>query len=181
VNVLAALLAAAGFLAYTVLYGLAKRASHWGTVVGSVSGAMPVVVGYAAAAGHLDPAALALFAAMALWQMPHFYAIALYRRDEYAAAGVPVLPLVKGVRATKVHIVWYILAYLVAASFPTILGAAGYTYLAIVLASGVAWLWVAIRSFTAKDDARAARTTFRLSLVVVSAFSVALVLSPMLP
>src|SRR5579872_2970145 len=78
VNVLTALIALVGFIFYVILYGIAKRGSHWGAVVGSVSGAVPIVVGYTAVTNQLDLTALILFLVLVFWQMPHFYAIAIY-------------------------------------------------------------------------------------------------------
>lgn len=86
-----------GFVTYVVLYGmLSKRLSIHGTLVGSVSGAIPVLAGYLAARGHVDTGAVLVFAALFLWQMPEFYSIAIYRRSEYKAAGVPVISVIKG-------------------------------------------------------------------------------------
>jgi len=180
-NPLTAAAALFGFLSYVFAYGWAKRASHWGTVVGSIPGAIPILVGYTAVTGRIDAAAVTLFLILALWQMPHFYAIAMYRLDEYAAAGIPVLPARKGMRTAKIYTILYIIAYLAAASAFAALGYAGYAYLVIVLGFGFAWLWRAGQGFKALDDALWARGVFRFSLIVLVTFLAALALAPLLP
>ena len=181
VNALTALVAIFGFVFYVAIYGLAKRASHWGTVVGSISGAVPIVAGYTAASGQLDGPALILFFILVLWQMPHFYAIAIYRLEDYIAAGIPVLPSQVGMKATKIHIVSYIAVFIVAEVLLTAYGYAGYVYLLSVLIFGSVWLWKGIQGFKAPDDAAWARKFFFFSLIVLVAFSVALSVASILP
>ncbi len=115
-NTLTAEIALLGLFFYVVLYSLAKRRSVYGTIVGSISGAVPPVVGYCAVTGRFDLGALILFLILVFWQMPHFYAIAIFRQQDYTAAGLPVLPVVKGLRTTKIHILFYILAFTIAAA-----------------------------------------------------------------
>jgi len=94
-----------GFIDYVVLYGmLSKRLSIHGTLVGSISGAAPILAGYCAVSGALDVGALLVFLVLFLWQMPEFYSIAIYRQKEYAAAGVPVMSVVKGKQNTIIQI-----------------------------------------------------------------------------
>jgi protoheme IX farnesyltransferase len=170
-----------GFFAYVVLYGLAKRRTSWGTVVGSLPGATPPVVGYTAVTGQLDGGALILYLILILWQMPHFYAIAIYRSEEYKAAGLPVLPLVKGIRATKIHILLYQIGFLLAVSALTAYGYAGYTYLFLSLAAGLIWLKFGIAGFWATDNNRWARQLFGFSLIVTMVMAVALAVGNVLP
>jgi protoheme IX farnesyltransferase len=181
VNILTAAMALLGFIFYVALYSTMKHRSHWAAVVGSVAGAMPIVVGYTAVTNHLDITALILLLVLAFWQLPHFYAIAIYRLTEYSAAGIPVLPTQKGIRASKVHIVFYIAAYLVAACALTALGHAGYTYLACVLLFGLIWFWLGIKGFTTLNDAQWARKLFFFSLIVLVSFSAALSVAMVLP
>jgi protoheme IX farnesyltransferase len=181
VNILTALIALFGFVFYVVIYGFAKRATHWGTVVGSVSGAVPIVVGYVAIADRLDGAALILFLILVLWQMPHFYAIAMYRLEDYVSAGIPVLPARKGMKVTKRYIVGYIAAFIIAMALLTICGYAGYIYLAAVLIIGLAWLWRGIEGFKAYDDRKWARKLFFFSLIVLVGFSLILSVASVLP
>ncbi|MDB5181323.1 MAG: protoheme farnesyltransferase, partial [Candidatus Saccharibacteria bacterium] len=85
-----------GFVSYVFLYTFSKRRTVYSTLIGSISGSTPIAAGYTAATGQFDSAALILFLIMAIWQLPHFYAIGIFRRDDYAAAGVPILSVVKG-------------------------------------------------------------------------------------
>jgi heme o synthase len=181
VNALTAFVALAGFIFYVWIYGAAKRTTSWSTVVGSVSGAMPITVGYTAVVGRLDLGALLLFLILVLWQMPHFYAIAIYRLDEYKAALLPVLPAQKGILRTKISIVCYTLVFTVAASLLTFYGYTGYVYLMAILVIGFVWFWIAVKGFSTSDDVRWARGVFRFSLVALVVFSVALACSPLLP
>ena len=182
VNLAALAAAALGFFFYVFMYSLWwKRRSPLGTAVGSVAGAMPPVVGYAAASGRIDLAAFLLFAIMAAWQMPHFFAIAIRRKDDYAAAGVPVLPLVKGVRATKRQTLVYIVAFTVLASSLTLFGYCGYAYLAVALALSLAWLALCLAGFRIPEgdarNAQWARRMFFFSLLVMIALFAAIALS----
>lgn len=182
VNLLTAGIALIGFVFYVVVYAAAKRGSSWGAVVGSVAGAVPIVVGYTAVMNEFNIVALILFLILVVWQMPHFYAIAIYRLDEYVAAGIPVLPAVKGINRTKISILLYIIAYVVLVSSLFIVGVAGYTYLLLVLLFGVAWFLLAVRGFAYKayfQEAKWAKWIFRMSLIVMVAFSVTLALAPL--
>jgi protoheme IX farnesyltransferase len=181
VNILSGLIALFGFIFYVVVYAYAKRASHWGVVVGSVPGAVPIVVGYTAITNHFDITALILFAVLVMWQMPHFYAIAMSRLDEYKAAGIPVLPVVKGMRIAKVHILLYIIAFIIATVALWTFGFAGYSYLASVLVFGLAWLARGLQGFTTTDDAKWAKKLFLFSLIVLVAFCVTLAVAPLIP
>jgi protoheme IX farnesyltransferase len=172
---------AVAFLVYVFLYAWGKRHSVHGTIVGSVAGSAPPVAGYVAVTNHFDSAAGLLFLIMTLWQMPHFYAIAIYRFNDYKAAGLPVLPVKKGIPAAKLQIPLYIAAFVAAAAGLSALGYTGYTYLAVVSAIGLAWLRLAIKGFAAKDDAAWARRVFLFSLLVTLVFSSMLAVNAWLP
>lgn len=180
-NLTTAAVAVAGWVVYVALYGIGKRRSVHGTVVGSVAGAVPPLVGYLAVRGHFDAGAILVFAALALWQMPHFYAIAIYRAKEYAAAKVPVLPLERGVLVAKRYIVGYILAFTAAAALLSVFGYAGYIYRVVMILVGISWLYRALQGFRVQDDDRWARGLFGYSLIVLIIFSVALAVGPLLP
>lgn len=170
-NLLAVEIALIGFFSYVVLYSFfAKRHTIWGAEVGSISGATPPVVGYVAASGHLDIAAILLFAIMIFWQMPHFYAIAIRRADDYAAANIPVLPIKKNVRRTKFAMFAYIVAFIIAASLLTFFGYAGVVYLVITLLLGSFWLILCLQGFWvsgSEADDQWARKMFFFSLIVM--------------
>jgi protoheme IX farnesyltransferase len=180
-NLLTVAVGFVGFVFYVVIYGIVKRMSPFGTVVGSVSGAIPPVAGYTAAANALDGGALLLFAILSFWQMPHFYSIAMYRSKEYAAAGIPVLPLVKGMRQTKIYILIYIVAFLGAVMSLTVFGYTGYLYLAVALLFGLVWLWKGVQGFKALDDNKWARTMFGYSLLALMAASIMICVDALLP
>ena len=181
-NLLTAEMALFGWIFYVIVYGLAKRGSAWGALVGSISGAVPIVVGYTAVTDRLDHTALVLFLILAAWQMPHFYAIAIYRLEEYTAAGVPVYPQQHGIRATKIQILGFLILYIVMTALLAVVAQAGIVYLALVLISGGLWLAQAIRGFAANtDDAAWARGMFRSSLLILIALCVLLAAAPLLP
>jgi protoheme IX farnesyltransferase len=177
VNLLAASIAFAGLVVYVGIYSLwAKRHSIYGTLVGSIAGAVPPVVGYCAVANHLDYAVVILFFVLCVWQMPHSYAIALYRLNDYRTARIPVLPVVKGIHTAKVHMVAYTIVFIVVASLLTFFDYAGYGYLAAMVILGGAWLGVSLRGFRATDNTVWARTAFLFSLVVLLGFCFAIAL-----
>ncbi len=170
-NLLAAGTALIGFLVYVGFYSLLKTQTTYATLVGSISGAIPPVVGYVAVSGRLDLAAALLFAILVLWQMPHFYSIAIYSFDDYSAASIPVLPIARGIPTAKKHIFIYIVAFLLCVPFLTVLGYTGYAYLVVALVSGGIWLWYGYQGFKAKNDASWARSMFVVSLITITAIS----------
>lgn len=166
---------------YVILYAIFKRRSTLGTVVGSVPGALPLVAGYTAVTATFDEAAALLFVAMVCWQMPHFYAIAIYRLKEYRAARLPVLPAVKGIARTKQYMVLYILGYIACIGWLGMSGYGGYVFSVVMLAMSIWWLSIGLQGFGAKDDVGWAKRVFGSSLLVLLAFSVMLALNAYLP
>jgi protoheme IX farnesyltransferase len=156
-----------GFFVYVVLYSFSKYRSMHGTLIGSVAGALPPVVGYAAASGRLDLGAWILFSMVVLWQMPHFFAIAIYRIDDYAAASIPVLPIQKGIQKAKVHMLFYVIAFLLSCLLLPLSGyvSYGFAVLATLLAGG--WGWLCVRGFECENDSIWARKMFLFSLLVI--------------
>jgi protoheme IX farnesyltransferase len=179
-NPLSAWLAVIGFVFYVWIYGIAKRRSVHGTLVGSISGGIAALVGYTSVSDRLDAGAWILFLIMTLWQMPHFYAIAIYRLHDYQEAGIPVLPSVVGIKATKVQIVAYIAAFLAASLLLTPYGYTGFIYLFVMAGIGSAWLWMALQGFKDKYDAVWARNIFRFSLAVIMVLSIMISVGPIL-
>jgi heme o synthase len=180
-NALTLLVALIGYVFYVLLYSFAKRETMHATLIGSVAGAVPPVVGYTAVSSGIDTAAVLLFATMVLWQMPHFYAIAIYRMKDYKAAGVPVLPIKIGLRNTKLQIIAYIAAYMSVALLLTYFGYTGYIYLIAMTALSLVWLWKAWKGFDAKDNAIWAKKLFLFSLVVLLAWCATISLAVVLP
>jgi protoheme IX farnesyltransferase len=132
VNVTAALVTAGAAFGYVVLYTVwAKRRTSWANQIGGIAGALPPVIGLAAVSGGLDARAAALFAIMALWQQPHALSLALNYRVDYARAGIPVVPVVKGVASTKRRIFFYALLLAPVCTLPYFTGMAGLLYLAV--------------------------------------------------
>lgn len=146
VNGLAALLAVAGFVYYTVIYTRWLKRSTWqNIVIGGGAGAIPPMIGWAAASGRLSVAALLLFAIVFYWTPPHFWALALLKRKDYAAAGVPMLPVVAGETETARQILIYSVGMVALTLLPVPLRMMGGVYLAGALALGSWFLWLAWR------------------------------------
>lgn len=172
-NPLSAFCAAVGFIVYVGFYSLwLKRKSVHGTLVGSLSGAMPPVIGYCAVSNSFDLAAVTLLVMFSLWQMPHSFAIAIFRFKDYSAASIPVLPVARGILAAKKQIVLYVLAFLLATLMLTLGGYAGLGYLAVAAAMGLYWLYMAWGGYKAEDDSKWARKVFGFSILTVTALSV---------
>jgi len=188
-NPLATLVAATGFIFYVCAYSLwGKRATVYGTFIGAISGATPPVVGYAAATGRLDVAALILFLIMLAWQMPHFFAIAIRREEDYAAAKIPVMPVASGVRRTNNSMAIYIIEFNIAISLLPLFGYAGSVYLAIALVLGLAWLVLCVRGFWIASNLTTAAVTanrvwarhmFLFSLIVMMVLFITIALGSM--
>lgn len=183
-NPIALCAALVGVVSYVALYTPMKRVSVHSTLVGGIAGAVPPVVGYCAVAGRFDLEALILFLILLFWQMPHFYAIAIYRRNDYAAASVPVLSVKKGNMAAKIQIMIYIVGFIIASASLTVFGFAGYIYLSVALVLGLVWLGLGIYRFKSMgeaDDVKWAKKMFFFSLIVIILLSIALSFGAVLP
>lgn len=174
VNFMATLIALFGLVVYVFVYSFWKYRSSSATLIGSIAGAVPPMIGYAAAADQIDIQALILFAVIVFWQMPHFFAIAIYRMEDYAKASIPVLPLEKGMRTTKIQMLLYIALFTLASSLLATLGYVGKGYLIVSLCLGLIWSVLSIQGFKCKDDKLWARKMFLFSLVVVTGISATL-------
>jgi len=171
-NPLAMWLAVMGFVIYVGVYSLyMKRNSVYGTLIGSLSGAAPPVIGYCAVSGQFDTGALILLLIFSLWQMPHSYAIAIFRFKDYQAAGIPVLPVVKGISVAKHHIIVYILAFMIATLMLTLSGYAGYKYLIVAAAVSIWWLGMALKGYKTENDVVWARKLFGFSIITIMSLS----------
>jgi protoheme IX farnesyltransferase len=180
-NLLVAAIGAIAFLDYIVLYGYTKRHSVHGTLVGTIAGAAPPVAGYCAVTGKFDVNALIIFLIMLFWQMVHFYAIAIRREKDYKAAGIPVLPVVKGVRETKIQMILYTIGFIFAVAALSTRGSAGYIFSIIMTILGLIWLFKGLKSFNITDNVLWAKNMFIFSLFVLLSFSVMLSLGSTLP
>jgi heme o synthase len=181
-NTLVVLLGLIGFITYVVFYGmLSKRLSTHGTLVGSISGAVPILAGYCAASGAIDIGAILVFIILFAWQFPEFYSIAIYRSKEYKAAGIPVLPVIKGLRRTKIEILIYTIVFVSSCLLLTVFGYVGYIYFAVMASLGLYWIWLAIKGFYAADSDRWARQMFGFSMITILGLCVMLSVGPVLP
>lgn len=178
-NVVAMLIAVVGFVVYVGVYSLyMKRKSVYGTLVDSLSGAAPPVIGYCAVTGQFDTGALILLLIFSLWQMPHSYAIAIFRFKDYQAANIPVLPVIKGISVAKNHIILYIIAFMFATLMLAISGYAGYKYLIVAAAVSVWWLGMALSGYKTTNDRVWARKLFVFSIVAITSLSVMMSVDP---
>lgn len=183
-NLLTVVLGLVAYVVYTVIYGLAKRRSEHGTLVGSIAGALPPVAGYAAITNNLDVATLLLFVIWVAWQMAHFYSIAIFRRAEYQAAGVPLLTVVRGVQPAKEQIVIYAAAYIISVFELTIAGYTGVIFMLVMAAVGAVWLALSIKLLRTNDPHREisdARKLFGFSLITLITMCVMIAVGGFLP
>ncbi len=161
-SMVAAVFGIVGLFVYVVLYSMwTKRTTTLNTIVGSFSGAVPPLIGWAAIDPTLHPIAWSLFLIMFIWQPPHFLALAMRRVDEYRNAGVPMLPVVAGFKVTKRQIILYVAA-LIPVSLTLVHFGVIYTIVATLL--GVGWLGLGLASYKYKDDIKWASQMFMYSL-----------------
>lgn len=173
-TITAAVIGIIGVFSYVVLYTMwSKRQYVSNTIVGSVSGAVPPLIGWAAIDANLDPIAWALFALMFIWQPPHFYALAMRRVEEYRAAGIPMLPVVKGLERTKLSIILWVAALL---PIPFFLKSLGIPFLILATILNVGWLALGIYGYRNKDDMRWAKRMFVYSLQYMTIIFVSMVI-----
>ena len=168
VNLLAAFLALAGFLGYVLIYTMwLKRSTPQNIVIGGAAGAVPPLVGWAAVTGHVDPAAWYLFAIVFYWTPPHFWALSLLMKDEYARVGVPMMPVVHGETETRRQIVLYTCLLVVLTMLPVVFGFFGAIYAVVALGLGGWFLHLAVR-LQRRADRKAALRTYLYSLIYLA-------------
>lgn len=174
VNPLTMWLTLGTFVGYAIVYTvLLKPLTPQNIVIGGASGAMPPVLGWAAVAGQVTPEALLLFLIIFAWTPPHFWSLALYRTEDYARAGLPMLPVTHGRRFTVLYVLLYTVILLACSLFPFAYGMSGWIYLASALVLGGMFLCYAVRLYLAYSDALA-RRMFRFSIAYLSALFAAL-------
>lgn len=175
VNPLSAWLTLASFVGYAFIYtGYLKHATPQNIVIGGLSGAMPPLLGWAAVTGTIDADALVLVLIIFAWTPPHFWALAIHRKEEYAKSGVPMLPVTHGEHVTKIHIIIYTLTLVMVSVIPYLSGMSGLLYLVTALALGVGFIgWSGKLMFKPKPST--AMETFRYSIVYLAVLFVALV------
>jgi len=173
-TLLTTVIALIGFFIYVVLYSFSKYISPLCTLIGSLAGAVPPVIGYSAVTNELDLCALLLFITVTLWQMPHFFAIALYRIRDYERASIPIMPIAKGMPATRRRMLLYVGAFTLCSSM--LYRYTGYLYLVVSLAAGIAWLLLAIKGWSTQNITQWARQMFICSLLVITTLCLSMVL-----
>jgi heme o synthase len=180
-NLLAMAIALFGFFVYIVLYSLSKYHTVHGTLIGSIAGAIPPVVGYCSVSDRIDLGSCLLFLMIVMWQMPHFFAIAIYRLEDYAKASIPVLPIKKGIHVAKVQMLLYVIAFIIVSFTLTAFHYTGHLYLIATALLGIAWLWLCFKGFHCDNDRIWARNMFLFSLVIVTTLCVIMPFSPSIP
>lgn len=177
VNPLAAVWGLIGHVFYVLIYTPMKRVSSLNTVVGAVSGATPPVIGWVAVTNQVDMGAWLLFLIIFIWQMPHFLSLAMMKVEDYGAAGLPMLPNVKGFHETKRQMFLWTAALVPASLLLFFHGNVGYIYLVSALVLGIIYLVELFKGFHTKDDTAWARKLFGYSLIYLTALCAAMFIS----
>lgn len=174
VNALTAWLTLASLVGYAGVYTLfLKRMTPQNIVIGGLAGAMPPLLGWTAVTGQVEGHALLLVLIIFAWTPPHFWALAIHRKEEYAKAGIPMLPVTHGNKYTELHILLYTLMLLAVSLLPFVTGMSGVIYLVGALALGLRFLQYAVRLLRG-DDRRVALNTFKYSITYLMALFVVL-------
>lgn len=170
VNPLTAVLTFVSLIGYAVVYTMyLKRATPQNIVIGGAAGAAPPMLGWVAVTGSVDPGALLLFLIIYTWTPPHFWALAIHRRDDYAKVGMPMLPVTHGTDFTRLQILFYTVLMFLVTLLPYGYGMSGGFYLGGALALGLGFLYYAIRLYRDRDDTSLPMRTFGYSIVYLMA------------
>lgn len=180
-NIVTTLLGVLAYIWYVVIYGYAKRTTAYSTIIGGVAGALPPVAGYTALTGNIDAAAVILFLILFLWQLPHFYAIAMFRQKDYAEAKLPIWSVKYGLKNTKVQIMVSALLFVAVVPLLTVFGYTGITYLVLSLALALFWVIKGVTLYKNADDIKWARTMFGISLIVLLSMCLLIAVGGYLP
>jgi protoheme IX farnesyltransferase len=165
VNTLTAVLTFFSLIGYAIIYTVwLKRATPQNIVIGGAAGAAPPVLGWTAVTASIDPNALILFLIIYVWTPPHFWALAIHRRDDYAKADIPMLPVTHGPRFTRWHILFYTILLVIVATLPYLTGMSGLLYLAGVTVLNLGFLWYVLRLLSDNDE-RLPMQTFGYSII----------------
>jgi protoheme IX farnesyltransferase len=181
VNMITAVLTFASLIGYAVIYTMyLKRATPQNIVIGGAAGAAPPVLGWTAVTGSVDPHSLLLFLIIFVWTPPHFWALAIYRRDEYAKVDIPMLPVTHGVEFTRLHVLLYTILLLVVSVLPFVTKMSGIFYLGGALALGAGFLYYAIALMKTQND-KVAMKTFGYSILYLMGIFVFLLVDHYIP
>jgi len=180
-NLLTAVLTFCGLIGYAIIYtAFLKRATSQNIVIGGAAGAIPPVLGWSAVTGSVHAHALLLFLIVFIWTPPHFWALAIFRRDDYARAQIPMLPVTHGIAYTRWHVLFYTILLVVITVLPYLAGMSGLFYLGGALVLGGAFLWYAVRLMNPPDDYYAMRV-FNYSIIYLMALFAFLLIDHYLP
>lgn len=168
VNPLTGLLGALALISYVAIYTPLKRKAPVALLIGAIPGALPPLMGWTAVTASIDPAGLAVFAVLFFWQVPHFIAIATFRENEYAKAGMKTLVTVRGVDSAKIQAFTHTGLLIVSSLLVFVFGAAGMVYLVTAIVLGIAFLLVTASGFFRDDTIKWARQTFFTSLIYLT-------------
>lgn len=180
VNVVSLVCALIGHVTYTAVYGYAKRRSWTGTMVGTIPGAMPILVGYAAVTPGLSVTAWLLWVVILFWQLPHFYALALYRKDDYAKSGLPMLSVVKSRKVVVQHIAWTAILYGLSTVVLLDISPLPWVSTALLAVAALAWVYVILFSKEQGTDPWARKvfgTSLYMSMMMIVSGIVAVALA----
>jgi protoheme IX farnesyltransferase len=176
VNPLCAWLTLASFVGYAFIYtGYLKRATPQNIVIGGLSGAMPPLLGWSAVTGTIEPGALILVLIIFAWTPPHFWALAIHRKEEYAKTGIPMLPVTHGEHLTKIHIILYTVIMFLTTLLPYLTGMSGPIYLLAAVVLGLGFLWWSLMLMY-RPKVSTAMDTFRYSIVYLMVLFVVLLI-----
>jgi protoheme IX farnesyltransferase len=178
VNFLTAVLALAGILYYAVVYTMwLKRSTPQNIVIGGGAGAMPPLIGWASVTNHVSLASILMFLIIFLWTPPHFWALALYKNEDYTRAGIPMMPVVRGARSTKRQSLAYAILLLMSSVALYVTGTVGLLYLVVALVVGIVFLYYNIRLLLEPDDQYVwAKRTFFCSLMYLPVLFISMVI-----
>ncbi|MDE2196656.1 MAG: heme o synthase [Gammaproteobacteria bacterium] len=181
VNALTAVLTFASLIGYAIIYtGFLKRASPQNIVIGGIAGAAPPILGWAAVTGRVDAGALLLCLIIFVWTPPHFWSLAIHRREDYAKAGIPMLPVTHGVKYTILHIILYTVLLVVVSVLPWLIGMSGLLYLVGALILGAIFLGYAFALHFSRDQ-RLPMKTFRFSIFYLTVIFMLLLVDHYVP
>ncbi|ASJ55752.1 protoheme IX farnesyltransferase [Brevibacillus formosus] len=178
-NPLAAVWGLIGHIFYVLIYTPLKRVTTLNTVIGGISGAAPPVIGWVAVTETMDMTAWLLFLVLFLWQPPHFLALAMLKTEEYRAGNLPMLPVVKGFAETKRQMVLWGSVLLPASLLLFVHASLGYVYLLVMGVMGIVYMVLLFQGFKTKDDLAWARKLFGYSILYLTVFCAAIVISTM--
>ncbi|HEY8885903.1 MAG TPA: heme o synthase [Candidatus Microsaccharimonas sp.] len=180
-NVLTFTLGVIAFVWYVAVYGYAKRTTALSTIIGGVAGALPPAAGYTALTGRIDAAAIILFLILFFWQMPHFYAIAMFRRSDYKSAKLPVWSVKYGMKSTKKQILIFAIVYAIASGLLYVFGYTHIVYLVLSVGLSAYWLHQGISFYKKVDDEKWARKMFGASLLILLSMCLLIAVGGFLP